>query len=132
MSDASMVSQFMVRDVVEAKLWQPVSYVRQQMLTHGFSYLPVRDGNTWRLIPEYSVARYLRGAPSQTIRRTRLANPVRDAVAPNELPLLDAETTPPEAAIAEILQHMGERPFLVIDADHGDMLVGVLASSDVL
>lgn len=41
MSKCSKVSQFMVRDVVEAKLWQPVSYARQQMLKHSFSYLPI-------------------------------------------------------------------------------------------
>ena len=38
MSEFSKVSQFMVRDVIEAKPWQPVSYVRQQMLKHSFSY----------------------------------------------------------------------------------------------
>ena len=41
MTVASTVSQFMVRNVVEAKPWHPVSYVRQQMLTHAFSYLPI-------------------------------------------------------------------------------------------
>ncbi len=37
MSDAPKISQFMVRDVVEAKMWHPVSYVRQQMLKYAFS-----------------------------------------------------------------------------------------------
>ena len=41
MSKSSEVSQFMVRDVVEAKPWHPISYVRQQILKHGFSYLPI-------------------------------------------------------------------------------------------
>ena len=50
MSQLSKVCQFMVRDVIEAKPWYPVSYARQQMLKHGFSYLPVwfktrRNGN---------------------------------------------------------------------------------------
>lgn len=35
MSDASKVSQFMVRDVIDAKPWHPISYLRQQML--GFA-----------------------------------------------------------------------------------------------
>jgi hypothetical protein len=40
MNEASKISQFMVRTVVDAKRWHPVSYVRQQMLTNAFSYLP--------------------------------------------------------------------------------------------
>ena len=60
MSELSKVSQFMVRDVVEAKPWQPVSFVRQQMLKHSFSYIPVRHKDTWKLISEHSVAQYLR------------------------------------------------------------------------
>lgn len=132
MSDATMISQFMVRDAVEAKPWHPVSYVRQQMLKHAFSYLPIRDRNIWWLIPEYSVARYLRGAPSPAVRKKRLATPVSDAVAANELHLLEAATVAPEALIAETLQHICERPILVVDRAHEDVLVGVLTPSDVL
>ena len=49
MTDASKVSQFMVRDVVDAKLWHPLSYIRQQMLTHAFSYLPIWHADAWNL-----------------------------------------------------------------------------------
>lgn len=41
--DGKNVSDYMVRDPVCAHLWQPVSLVRQQMLTNSFSYLPVQD-----------------------------------------------------------------------------------------
>ena len=54
------ISQFMVRNVVEAKQWHPISYVREQMLTNAFSYLPIRYQDLWKLIPDYSIARYLR------------------------------------------------------------------------
>ncbi len=96
MSDATQILQFMVRDVVEAKLWHPVSYVRQQMLMHSFSYIPVRRETTWWLIPEYSMAQYLRGAPSNNVRKKRLATCLRDAVEANELLLLQADTVAPE------------------------------------
>ncbi len=132
MSDASMISQFMVRHVVEAKPWHPVSYVRQQMLKHAFSYLPIRVENTWRLIPEYSVARYLRGSRSQNTRKKRLATRVDDPVAAKELHFLQAVTAAPEDLIAETLQRVGEHPILVVDPAHGDVLAGVLTSSDVL
>ena len=132
MSDDTTILQFMVRDVVEAKLWHPVSYVRQQMLKHAFSYLPILMENAWWLIPEYSVARYLRGAPLRNVRKKRLATCVRDAVATDELPLLQAHTVAPEDLIAETLQRIGEHPILVVDPAHEDVLAGVLTSSDVL
>jgi CBS-domain-containing membrane protein len=132
MSNASVISQFMVRDVVEAKPWHPVSYVRQQMLKHAFSYIPVRVETTWRLIAEYSLAQYLRGAPSQNTRKKRLATRVDEAVAAKELLLLRADTAAPEDLIADTLQRIGERPILVVDPAHEDLLAGVLTSSDVL
>ena len=132
MSDAAKILQFMVRDVVEAKLWHPVSYVRQQMLKHAFSYIPVRMETTWWLIPEYSLAQYLRGAPSQNIRKKRLATRVDDAVTAEKLVLLQADTAAPEDLIAETLPRIRERPILVVDPAHEDVLAGVLTSSDVL
>jgi hypothetical protein len=43
MTDMKMVSQYMVRDVVCAQSWQPISFVRQQMLAYSYSYLPFLD-----------------------------------------------------------------------------------------
>ena len=59
MTDASKISEFMVRDVVETKPWHPISYVRQQMLKIAFSYLPILHQRRWHLIVDASVARYL-------------------------------------------------------------------------
>ena len=88
MTDASKVSQFMVRDVVGAKPWHPVSYVRQQMLTHAFSYLPIWLHDVWKLIPEYAVAKLLRNASSNIARRQHLAALVSESVADSSLELL--------------------------------------------
>ena len=60
MKDASCVSQFMVREVTIAKPWQPISFIRQQMLRQAFSYLPIFLEENWKLISELGVARYLR------------------------------------------------------------------------
>lgn len=40
MASATLVRDFMVRNPVEAKLWQPLSFIRQTMLANSFSYLP--------------------------------------------------------------------------------------------
>jgi hypothetical protein len=132
MMDATKVSQFMVRNVVDAKAWHPVSYVRLQMLTHAFSYLPIWYADGWKLIPEYAVARLLRSAPSNGIRRRRLAALVSEVVEEKTLDLLEAPTGGPEMSITEALPFICERPVLVVDRMHADVLVGLLTSSDIL
>jgi predicted transcriptional regulator len=132
MAGASTVSQFMVRSVVEAKKWHPISYVRQQMLTHAFSYLPILLDNAWKFIPEYAVARLLRNASSPAARTQCLLALVKDTVAHNRLELLDARILSPDTSIAEVSQFICERPVLVVDEKHPDALLGLLTASDIL
>ncbi len=139
MSKFSRVSQFMVRDVVEAKPWQPVSYVRQQMLKHSFSYIPIRHGDTWKLISEHSVAQYLRGAPSKTKRRKRLAAKIENSLKENNEndrlcapKVANEEIVSPEDSISKILKRIKERPLLVVNHGREDVLAGILTSADIL
>lgn len=131
MTDAFLVSQFMVRDVVEAQPWHPVSFVRQQMLKHAFSYLPTRINDRWRLIPEYSIARYLRGAGSQGIRKDRLLTHVSEAMQAG-MQLLETNPVAPQTPISEILPLISAEPILVVDPDREDVLMGLLTASDIL
>jgi len=39
-----VVADFMVRDVVRAGPWEPISFVRQRMLTNSFTFLPIFIG----------------------------------------------------------------------------------------
>jgi predicted transcriptional regulator len=131
MSNIATVSQFMVRDVVEAKPWQPVSYVRQQMLAHAYSFLPIWYQNVWRLIPDYTIARYLRSTTASP-RSRRLGKTVSNAVEEKMLELITANIVSPDARVDKILHRITEQPLLVIDSAHEDVLVGVLTASDVL
>lgn len=128
MSDLSIIAQFMVRDVVEAKLWHPVSYVRQQMLKHAFSYLPLRKEETWWLLADFTLARYIRADLSSKEHQTRMAMTVESA----SLELLKAQTEPPHRPVGEIFQLLGERPILVIDHQRQEVIAGILTASDVL
>jgi hypothetical protein len=134
MIDASVVSQFMVRNVVEANAWHPISYVRQQMLTHAFSYLPIWNTDAWKLIPDYFIARLLRTEQTKLngARSRCLAVSVSEAVRAGNLELIPAQSVIPETPIVEMLPLIGERPLLVIDRDHPNVLVGLLTSSDIL
>jgi len=137
MSECSKVSQFMVRDVVEAKPWQPVSYVRQQMLKHGFSYIPVwfENDKKWRMLSEHSVAKYLRDSPYK--RNDRIAKTIENAEAEKDglkLPLVDEEhhIVGPEKLVPGILGCIDESPILVVDPKRKDKLVGILTAADIL
>ena len=103
-----------------------------QRASHDPANWAVRVENTWWLIPEFSVARYLRGAPSQTDREKRLAAFIRAAIATEDLKLLEPKILNPKAFIKDNLGFIGERPVLVIDPAYEDVLAGVLTSSDVL
>ena len=140
MSKCSKVSQFMVRDVVEAKPWHPVSYVRQQMLKHSFSYLPIwfENGEKWKLISDYSVAKYLPRCLQPNERRTRLVTPIEDAIKESNgndrLRVLPAKTICPEKKIddSDILKCVEAKPILVVDPKREDELVGILTVPDIL
>ena len=141
MSGFSNTSQFMVRDVVEAKPWYPISYVRQQMLKHGFSYLPIwfENEKKWKLISDYSVAGYLlRGILSEQQRLERLAARIEDAIKEDNgndrLRVLLAQTMYPEEKINDndILKCVGAKPLLVVDPKRENELVGILTSADIL
>jgi hypothetical protein len=133
MVNASKVSQFMVRNVVDAKPWHPISYVRQQMLKYAFSYIPIRlrHNEPWSLLPDASVARYLRHGPKNE-RNERLARSVSSAVSTEGLLLLKAVVARPEDEIDTILDRLGEGPALIVDHEHEDTLIGVLTASDLL
>ncbi len=53
------VGNVMVASPVTVANWQPVAHARQLMLMHSFSFLPVRLGNSWWLISELGLAKFL-------------------------------------------------------------------------
>jgi CBS domain-containing protein len=135
MIEGRMVAQFMVADPVVARGWQPMSFVRQQMLTHAFSYLPLFLDDPakrgWHLLPEYSVARYLRAAAKKE-RPTRLATSVDAAVSSGSMVLVPATTIAADTPVEDVLPKLGEWPILVVDGDGPDALRGILTASDLL
>ena len=126
MSGYSKVSQYMVRGVVIAEPWHPISYVRQQMLKHSFSHLPVFV-ESWKLISESAMAKYLRGQPNGE-RSKRLVRQVKDASGL----LVDAETKSPDEELSGVLQCIDDRPILIVNGNQKNQLVGILCASDVM
>ena len=133
LANGETVSQFMVRDVIEAKEWQPISYVRQQMLTHAFSYLPLfyEQEGCWCFVAEGSIARYLR-SESEEGRKKKLAKTLGAAVSSTQLQLQDAVTVTPDRSLSSIIEKIDGPPILIVDPERKGMLLGILTAADIL
>ena len=136
MVNAFTVSDFMVTDPVVALPWQPLSYVREEMLTHGFSFLPIwisaPSDPGWFLLSDYAVTEYLRVFNNNTLRKKRLANRIEDAVSKKELELIPGSTRYPDLSAEEIISKFNGKPILVIDPAKPDNLLGIITAFDLM
>lgn len=124
------VSDYMVRDPVCAQLWQPVSFVRQRMLTNSFSYLPVQAAaGHWCLVSDLQVAKYLQDHSNRE-RMRRLATSLEKAT---EISLLKATPVLDSVEINSAwLNDFDGKPILVFRDNEKKELVGILTAFDLL
>ena len=126
-----VVGDFMVRNPVCAETWQPVGFIRQQMLANSYSCLPMQKGKQWYLISDAAIAIYLGARRDGRERRKLLASTLEEAfpkldVKPIELKL---DSTP----LADALETLREAPVLLIyRARDQDALAGLLTAFDLL
>jgi hypothetical protein len=131
---SDFVVDYMVRDPIRALDWQPVSFVRHQMLTNSFSYLPVYlelDGNKrWWLISDGALARYLR-AQANGGGDARLRATVADAVRSKQLQVVPAKCVKPTDLSGSVFTGESDLPVLVESGSPSE-LVGILTPFDLL
>jgi hypothetical protein len=136
MEGETLVRDFMVRGVVCAVPWQPLSAVRQLMLTSSFSFLPLwakwESQRRWLLLSDYGVAKFLRASGSGAERNKRLATQVQVAIQNGALDFQEAEYCNPHDPISTVLAGAVRRIVLVRDPENADHLVGVVTPFDVL
>jgi len=131
LNGSTLVADFMVRDPICAHPWQPISFMRQQMLSHQFSFLPVFFDERWRLISDLAVANYLRQDP--TARNARLASRLEDTIRNDGLKLITAEVRLPTTLIADALCTLTNLPILICrDGSGAQDLVGIFTAFDLL
>jgi hypothetical protein len=119
---SDIVVDYMVRDPIRALDWQPVSFVRHQMLTNSFSYLPVQL--------ELELARYLR-AQANGGGDARLRATVADAVRSKQLQVVPAKCVKPTDLASSLFTGDSDLPVLVESGTPPD-LVGILTPFDLL
>jgi hypothetical protein len=135
MSNARLVSEVMVKNPVQAYLWQPITLIRHTMLANSFSYLPVfvkgkADDACWHWVSDFSVASYLRAADANE-RRDRLAIPLSQALETDRIHLDIARTCRPDEQIDNALQKSQGKPILVTEAESNGA-VGIVTPFDFL
>ena len=130
-------SDYMVRDVVLVKKWQPIAHARQLMLTHSFSFLPVFLNNEWKLISELSIAKFLPLSLTRPQRELRLAKSI-DKAQSEGLDLISTSLVFADSDVTTLLcNHDPKEPaiWLVADTDdiekHGS-LQGVLTPFELM
>ncbi len=130
-SDANKVVDYMVRSPVNAALWQPVSFIRQQMLANSFTYLPFLNADgKWALVSDYNVARYLR---SRSNRNELLAKTLDDAISESDgLKTHLAKVCYADETIEKVLDSFDGEPFLVVRRKNESDLLGILTAFDLL
>jgi hypothetical protein len=131
----NLIRDFMVLDPATACLWQPISFVREQMLMHAYSYIPIyldKDPlhKSWGLISECAMAKYLRHQCDENERKKRLAASVEQAIESKDLYIDHPETCAPKDSIDDVLDRWRNMPILVIHPSYPDRLMGIVTAFD--
>ncbi len=135
MNSYDKVSDFMVRNVICAELWQPLSFIRQTMLVSSFTSLPVNQGTEdrrdWRLVSDWAVAEYLRRRSNCVQLKDLLVQPLGEALEVGRLDLPRALTCRATDAVKEVMARWDGQCVLVTRSEKGELL-GILTPYDVL
>lgn len=132
MEESDRVGDYMVRAPVCAGLWQPLSFVRQSLLAHSFSFMPVNVGTDlipqWRLVSDLAIATFLRGADN---REKALGITLKTAVDSGGLLLSEPLVCAPDKPVRKALENCKGLPILVV-SDTGDRLLGIATAYDLI
>lgn len=127
MSQEKRVRDFMVRNPICAFGWQPLSFVRQNMLANSFSYLPVFKNNEWKLISDLSLTKHLQEATDERERNTRLSEKLEKST----ITLIDAITKDADQFIKNVVEKWDGFP-ICVTAKESNEIVRILTPFDLL
>jgi hypothetical protein len=130
-----LVKHYMAKSPVSVEPWQPVAHARQLMLTHSFSFLPVKLG-MWKLLSETSLARHIQFATRRGEDWAELLATSIQQAEGRGLKLLGARTVGLDDEVHKLLEEppdsssMEPRLWLVTDSKQN--LRGVLSPFELM
>lgn len=130
-----VVADFMVRNPICGEPWQPIAFLRQQMLANSFSYLPVLRGEKeWGVVSDAAIAKFLGPKHNGGNRTKRLAMTIEDASAQSDNPisLMGPEFVAEDGPLDKALDGLTKSPILLVGSPSGTSLLGILTAFDLL
>ena len=127
------VKAYIQKEVVRVYTWQRLEECRRLMLTHSFSYLPIKIGTEWKLLTDVNLAKYLAQAKSNTKWKKLMWETVACAIEKQEvrLKLKPANEVKQIDSKACALKKMGGKAAIVTEGENKD-LVGIITPFDLL
>jgi CBS domain-containing protein len=144
MLDDPKVCDYMVRNPVCAKMWQPIGFIWQQMLASSFSYLPVENlEGDWSLVSDLCIADFLRksdaeanGERRRKDRKRRLATTLSEAINEKEIELINTVICLEDDSLLDAVRKLKESKvsLLVVCRNDGNqsVLAGIVTAFDLL
>ena len=138
-ADSRKAKHYMMREPVTAEPWEPIAFVRQKMLVHSFSHLPVRIDGCWKIVSDHGIAVYLWQPDGGVGVKERLQQRLDHAV--GTLVVRPAIVVSPEDVMCDVVNEHEEAirqgdPILVEADIKGEkketLLVGILTPFDLL
>ena len=139
-ADGRKAKHYMMREPITAEPWEPIAFVRQKMLMHSFSHLPVRIDGSWKIVSDHGIAVYLWQPDGGACVKKKLQQRLDCAVKEETLKVRCAIVVNPEANVCAVVQAHEEDirrgdPILVeaeINDEDRKTLLGILTPFDLL
>jgi hypothetical protein len=131
MNGSDCISDYMVKSPICAELWQPVSLIRQQMLSNSFSFLPVfLDSHTWKVVSDCGLAKWLRTNDAE--RGKRLNSTLKKAHDELGLMFLEPVFAKQDTPVSDLLCEAEDKNGCPILITEGEQLLGIATPYDLL
>ena len=140
-ADGRKAKHYMMREPVTAEPWEPIAFVRQKMLVHSFSHLPVRIDGCWKIVSDHGIAVHLWQSDGSVNVKERLQQRLDCAVKEETLKVRCAVVVKPEDVVREVVKesegYIRQGYPILVKADIKDesenpLLVGILTPFDLL
>lgn len=139
-ADGRKAKHYMMREPITAEPWEPIAFVRQKMLVHSFSHLPVRIDGCWKIVSDHGIAVYLWQPDDGVCVKKKLQQRLDCAVKKETLKVRCAIVVNPDDYVCSVMNtheddiRRGE-PILVgatIQGEEVETLLGILTPFDLL
>ena len=126
------VKAYIQKEVIQVYTWQRLEECRRLMLTHSFSYLPIKIGKEWKLLTDVNLAKYLAQAKSNKKWKKLMWETV-ECAKEKELELECVKTVEQTDSKVCALKKMNGKAAIVTEGEEENKdLVGIITPFDLL